>query len=273
MKAADPTIKLLSSFPTEGVLLAAGSLLDYVCPHHYEVENLAGESDDFASIRQMIASQGAGRPIKVAVTEWNTTAGDRGLKRAGLWTLWNALACARYQNLMHRNCDLVEIANRSNLTNSFCSGIIQTDRHRLYLTPTYYAQMLYSRMAGTRPLRIDPPAPLTAGLDVSATLSESGKELVLFVVNESVDKVRKKLDLSSLGAFDTSAEAITLADRNGADEPDVTNGFDAPERVSPVSKTIRMETNQPEYTFPPLSLTVLRFERRYPQASPISLDS
>ena len=44
-----------------------------------------------------------------------------------LWTLDNALACSRYQNFMHRHCDLIEIANRSNLADSFCSGIIQTN--------------------------------------------------------------------------------------------------------------------------------------------------
>src|SRR4030042_558201 len=78
-----------------------------------------------------------GRNLKIAVTEWNTTAGDWGLGRAMLWTLDNALACSRYHNLLHRYADLVEIANRSNLTNSFCSGIIQTNNFRLYKTPTY----------------------------------------------------------------------------------------------------------------------------------------
>ena len=61
-----------------------------------------------------------------------------------LWTLENALWCSRYHNLMQRHADLVTIANRSNLINSFCSGIIQTDNHRLYKTPTYYAQQLYA---------------------------------------------------------------------------------------------------------------------------------
>ena len=100
----------------------------------------------------------AGRS-RSAVTEWNTTAGDWGPRRARLWTLENALACARYHNLIHRHCDLVAIANRSNLINSFCSGFIQTDNHRLYKTPTYYAQQLYATLAGDRPLKIDSPLP------------------------------------------------------------------------------------------------------------------
>ena len=99
----------------------------------------------------MIAEHAPGRNIRLGITEWNTTAGDAGLGRAMLWTLDNALACSRYQNFMHRHCDLIEIANRSNLADSFCSGIIQTDNSGLYRTPTYYAQQLYAEHAGSSP--------------------------------------------------------------------------------------------------------------------------
>ncbi|HVT13279.1 MAG TPA: alpha-L-arabinofuranosidase C-terminal domain-containing protein [Fimbriimonadaceae bacterium] len=258
MKAVDPTISLMSSFPTEGVLRGSGGLLDYVCPHHYDCENLAAENEDFQNIRQMIAAFAPGRPIKVGVTEWNTTAGDRGLKRARLWTLENALACSRYQNLMHRNCDLVEIANRSNLTNSFCSGILQTDSARLYLTPTYYAQKLYANYAGTRPLKIDPPPPLTEGLDISATLSESDDTLTLFVVNESMETVSRHFDLP--GDW-KDAEVWTLADTKKADEPDATNSFDDPRRIVPASSRAKVGGSVMDYQFSPLSLTVLVLRR------------
>ncbi|MCA1596049.1 MAG: hypothetical protein LC772_06460, partial [Chloroflexi bacterium] len=134
MKQADPSIRLMSSYPTPGVLKAAGQWLDYVCPHHYGCADLQAMEADFARIRRMIAENAPGRDIKIAVTEWNTTGGDAGPRRAMLWTLENALACSRYQNLLHRESDRVEIANRSNLTNSFCSGILQTDNHRLYKT-------------------------------------------------------------------------------------------------------------------------------------------
>src|SRR5262249_53705316 len=138
MKEADPKIELLSSYPTPGVLDRAGRWLDFVAPHHYDCADLAREEADLASIRRMIQDYARGRPIGVAVTEWNTTGGDWGPRRARLWTLENALACARYHNLLHRHSDLIAIACRSNLTNSFCSGCIQTDNHRLYKTPVYY---------------------------------------------------------------------------------------------------------------------------------------
>ena len=97
MRHADPSIKLLSSYPTAGVLRQAGAWLDFVSPHHYDCVNLSGVDADLVAIHHMIQAHAAGRSIRVAVTEWNTTGGDWGPKRARLWTLENALACALSQ--------------------------------------------------------------------------------------------------------------------------------------------------------------------------------
>jgi alpha-N-arabinofuranosidase len=257
MKKADTTIKLLSSYPSAGVLRQAGSLLDYVCPHHYNIADLAGAERDLLATRDLIQKYAPGRPIRIAVTEWNTTGGDWGLKRARLWTLENALACARYHNLLHRHCDLVEIANRSNLTNSFCSGIIQTDNHRLYKTPTYYAQQLYAIRAGVRPLKIETAA--EAGLDLSATLGRDQRGLMLFAVNDTLKAITRTLDVSELTSAGKDVTVCSLADRKETGEPDVTNSFADPERVSPVTSRFKASGPRFEYRFPPLSLTVLEW--------------
>jgi alpha-N-arabinofuranosidase len=259
MKEADPTIKLFSSYPSEGVLRGAGALLDYVCPHHYGCANLGAMEADLAGVRALIRKHAPDRPIKVAVTEWNTTAGDWGPRRAMLWTLENALACSRYHNLLHRHCDLVEIANRSNLTNSFCSGIIQADNHRLYRTPTYHAQQLYATRAGNRPLKIESSVPASVAPDVSATLSADGKAVVLFAVNAALKEVRRPLDFSAFGTDGQEVSVWTLADRQGAGEPDVTNNFAEPERVSPVRSRFRAPAARFDFRFPALSLTVIEW--------------
>jgi alpha-N-arabinofuranosidase len=260
MKAADPSIKLLSSYPTPGVLRGAGAWLDYVCPHHYGCADLAGKENDLVAIRDLIRQHAPGRPIKVAVTEWNTTAGDAGPRRAMLWTLDNALACARYQNLLHRQGDLVEIANRSNLTNSFCSGIIQTDNHRLFKTPTYHAQRLYATLAGSRALRIDSPLPPSLAPDVSATLSAEGDVLTLFAVNATGQDVTRPLDLSAFGDRLPAATVWTLTDTRHAGEPDVVNSFAEPDRVVPLETRLEGGTARLTYRFPALSLTVIRWK-------------
>lgn len=258
MKAADPTIKLLSAFPSPAVLREAGEYLDYLCPHHYGCEDLAGKEAELQDLRRLAAEYAPGRNLKIAVTEWNTTAGDWGLGRAMLWTLDNALACSRYHNLLHRYADLVEIANRSNLTNSFCSGILQTDNTRLYKTPTYYAQQLYACHAGSRPLQVEIEGDLERD-DVSATLSRDGRTLVLFVVNNTRDGRKVTLDLSAFGPLEKTAQIWTLMDTQRAGERDVTNSFDDPERVRPVASSLSAQSAQFDYIFPSLSLTVLKF--------------
>ena len=94
MKKIDPSIKILSSFPTAKLLDNAADVIDYVAPHHYSGD-LASMEQNFRDIDKMIREHGKGRNIKVAVTEWNTTAGDAGPSGAMLWSLANALAWCR----------------------------------------------------------------------------------------------------------------------------------------------------------------------------------
>jgi len=262
MRAADPRIKLLSSFPSAPLIKGAAADLDYVSPHQYEVANLSGTRAELEDVRRMIRENAGGKPLKLGVTEWNTTAGDAGLMRAKLWTLDNALACARYQNLLHREADLVEIANRSNLTNSFCSGIIQTDRSRMFLTPVYYAQQLYASLAGTIPLRIDSELPGDLSPDVSATLSEDGKTLTLFAVNESPAAVRRPVDFSAFAMVGTEVELTTLTDTRNAGHGDAANSFEEPNRIVPTESRRRFASDRFDFTFPALSLTVMRWHLR-----------
>lgn len=260
MKAVDPSIQLLSSYPTPEVLKKAGKWIDWVCPHHYSIADLAGTEADLVAVRKLIAQHAPGRPIKVGVTEWNTTAGDWGPPRAMLWTLENALWCSRYHNLMHRYGDLVTIANRSNLINSFCSGIIQTDNHRLYKTPTYYAQRLYANHTGTHALRIESPLPANTAPDVSATLSADGDVVTLFAVNSSLRDVTRPIDLSAFGGEGREATVWTLTDIMRAGELDVTNSFAVPERIVPVESKYRATGTKFDYRFPAYSLTVIRWK-------------
>ncbi len=263
MKAVDPTITLLAAFPSPGLLENAGGLVDYICPHHYDCANLKATEDDIDRCRRMIARSAPGREIRLGVTEWNTTAGDWGLTRAMLWTLDNALKCSRYHNLIHRRCDLVEIANRSNLTDSFCSGVIQTNAHSLYLTPTYYAQQLYATKAGKRPLRVIYPGdrPSDADLDVSATQSEDERRVTLFVVNDTREPKKRTLLLAPLGALEPDAAVWTLGDTLHAGERDISNSWREPDRIRPVEGKATVAQAQLAHEFLPLSVTVIELRR------------
>jgi alpha-N-arabinofuranosidase len=261
MKAVDPDIALMSSFPSPGVIKAAGGFLDFVCPHHYS-QDLAWMNSDLTAIAEMIRDHVADGRLRIGVTEWNTTAGDAGPRRAMLWSLANALACSRYHNLLHRHCDFVEIANRSNLANSFCSGIIQTDNHRLFKTPTYYAQQLYATRGGRQPLRIECGLPADLGPDFSATLHADTHSVTLFAVNDTVEAVTRTLDFSAFGSGPKSVSVWTLADSRKAGEPDAVNSFDEPGRITARESHRHFASLRFNYRFPELSLTVLQIKYR-----------
>ncbi len=257
MKAVDANIQLMSSFPSPGVLRGSGQFLEFVCPHHYS-QDLAWMENDLLATERMIAQNAPGRDIHIGVTEWNTTAGDAGPRRAMLWSLANALACSRYHNLLHRHSGSIKIANRSNLANSFCSGIVQTDNHRLFKTPTYYAQRLYATLAGTCPLPIDCALPANFDPDLSATISADGKTLTIFAVNDSPEDISRSMDLSEFCSGRQTARVWILADRQNAGEPDAVNSFAAPERIAPTQSRVFLKSPRFVYRFPRLSLTVLR---------------
>ncbi len=262
MKAVDPSIKLMASFPSPGLLDRAGQYLDYICPHHYGCHNLQAMETSVAECRKMIAEHAPGRNIRLGITEWNTTAGDAGLGRAMLWTLDNALACSRYQNFMHRHCDLIEIANRSNLTDSFCSGIIQTNNSDLYKTPTYYAQQLYAGHAGCYPLKIEGGrAQGDSTLDTSATMSDDEKRVAIFAVNPTVEVQKRTVDLSGLAPPDGDVGVWTLADTAKAGERDAANSWREPDRIRIQPGKTSLVKGKIVYEFPALSLSVLEIDR------------
>ena len=263
MRKVDPTVKILAAFASEELIRSAAEWIDFVCPHHYDCANLEATEADIQRHAETIERLGRGRPIKMAVTEWNTTAGDWGRDRGRLWTLQNGLACARYLNLCHRCCDLVKIACRSNISNSYCAGIIQTNNRTLYRTPAYYVAQLYAEHGGANPLQLGAATPLV-GLDVSANLSADGRRLSLFVVNPAKEPATKTVDLTAFGNVASTARVWTVADADDARDPEATNTFARPERIATRTTTISIAGQRFSYRFPAYSVTLmeLSIERR-----------
>jgi len=263
IRRVDPQVKLLSSFPDSRTLTSDGGTLDYLCPHDYSVGDLANNQKEFDDLQNLIRRDGNGRDIRVAVTEWNTTAGAWGLSRAMLLTLGNALSCSRYQNLLHRHSDLVQIANRSNLADSFGSGVLESGAGWLYLTPTYYSQRLYQRAAGSYPIEIQRPNSLNGYLaepDLGATLTNDGKILRIYAVNSTPDErtVRFQLD-QQLGQI-LSGERFVLKDTAMKPDSEAMNTRDAANRVSLVSGPAKVSGKAFVAICPPFSVTLLELK-------------
>jgi alpha-N-arabinofuranosidase len=263
MRAADPTIEICSSFPTDAVVERAGDLLDYLSPHHY-TPSLRAIAADILAQRERVERLGKGRPLRLAVTEWNHTAGDWGPGRALLGTQYNALYCARVLQLYQRNSDFVAIANRSNLTNSWWAGVVQTNRDSLFVTPAYYAMSLMSRYCGKWPLRVtDERGQEVSGsdfgsvLDAAASVSEDGSRLTLTVVNDGADAVETTLDLRAHVKSRRPATCHVLA----ADGQNEMNDFARPDHVKPTTERLRVGPTL-QRRFPAWSLTVIVVELR-----------
>ena len=260
MRAADPSIKLLSSYPRPDLLERAGGQLDYLCPHHYAFGDLTEVVRDFESLRQQIAEHAGGRDVRVAVTEWNTTGGNSGLKRGMLQSLGNALDCSRYHNLLHRYADLVEMGIRSNLIDSFGSGVFVTGPGWIYRAPTYYAEQLYSRAAGSYPLPVERDAALPWQLqqpDVSATLSEDGRLLRIYAVNSTPEKMTPVFAFRDSTARAAGATAFVLKNRDGRPNTEALNSASDRLAVSIDSKSLPASGNRFPVSLDPYSLTLL----------------
>ena len=263
MKQADASIRLISSFPTPALLAASGTVFDYLAPHHYEIDDLAHEDRSFKTLQDWIARSGGGKDIRVAVTEWNTTAGDFGLRRGMLQTLANGLSVGRYLNLLQRDADLVEIANRSNFADSFGSGFVVTGPGWIYESPAYYAQKMYARAAGGYPLAVERSSSETWPAqqpDLSASLSAEGTRLRIYSVNSTAQPLTIRFHLQGFASAVEGGSVYTLEDREHSQTSEVMNSRDDPERVSTVIEPSALHGEAFEFAFQPFTVTLLELK-------------
>lgn len=241
IKDADSNAILLSSYPSPELLAAAGKYLDYICPHHY-VPDLQADEDDINANIESIKNAALDHKMKIGVTEWNVTGGWWGLGRGKLMTLETALFTGRYLNLLQRYSNVVGLACRSNMTNSYGSGMIQTNPAGFYLTPSYYVMKLYAEHSKPIPMSV---ISAIEGVDISACTSEDGKQLAIFVVNTTSEPVEIQLDLSEYGNSIKTVSGEVVCDTQDRRQPELMNHFTAPDRVRAVDlpmteKTIKL---------------------------------
>ena len=254
MKRADPSIAIFSSFPSQKVLDALGRDLAYLAPHHYTRDLRACETD-FQNLSSMIGRTPGCGHLRIAVTEWNFTGGDWGLMRGKMLTLDGALLNARYLNLLCRYSNIVDIACRSNMTNSFCSGIIGTNGSTVLKRPSYHVMRLYAEHALAIPLTV---GKIPAHVGVVACTDDERRHVCLFAVNSNREPVDVSLDLAEIGAGYEPVTVDTVCDTLDMGQPDVMNHWALPNRVQTVSRKL----TGPKITLPALSVSAIRCGRR-----------
>jgi alpha-L-arabinofuranosidase len=232
MKRADPMIRLMASFPTQKLLDRVGQDITYIGPHHY-TPDFAECDRDFINLARIIDTTPGCAQIRMAVTEWNVSAGDWGLGRGRLMTLGGALLNARYLHVLMRHSDKVEIACRSNLANSFGSGIFETSASGLLKRPSYHVMRLYAHHAKPIPLELDASP---EGLDVFACAADDKRSVTVFAVNPGSEPLEWSFE--SVGTEIQAVSAEMVCDTLDQRQPDVMNHWETPNRVSTVSLTL-----------------------------------
>lgn len=263
MRKVDPSIKVLTSYPSPNTVRLAGSEIDFLSPHHYSVGDLNRTEDDLKRLQKEIQEDGKGKDIRLSITEWNATGGDWGLSRGMLQTLGNGLTAARYQNMLHRYADLVEIANLSNMSTSFGGGQFQTGPGWMYEIPSYYGQGLYQRAAGSFSLKIERSGPLSFYLkepDLDATVSPDGKTLRIYAVNSTPEVRKVKFQLNSALGSVLSGKAFVVGDSNPTPDSEAMNSHDEPNRVGVKTQKANLSGAEFEYGFAPFTVTLLELE-------------
>jgi len=138
----------------------------------------------------------------------------------------------------------------------------------MYLAPTYYAQSLYARAAGSYPVRLDragasQSAPLPwpfAEPDLSAVLSPDGRVLRLYGVNSTAQAIHVKTSLPAFERGVAKGDAYVLKDSQPSRTPEVLNTRDEPDRVRVFHCTARARGREFALSFEPFSLTLYELE-------------
>ena len=207
MRAVDPSIKFIAVGDNNmnwnrTLLRAAGQDIDYLAIHHYYGRReMAGDPLNlmarplfyerfYGEVERLITETvpGAHR-IKLAINEWGLD-----LPSERQYSMESALYGARLMNVFERRGDLVEMSAVSDLVNGWPGGIIQVNRHRLFVSPIYLVNQLYSEHRGDERLAATVSGPVfdtskegrnVPYLDAVVSRTADGRRIFIKAVNTS----------------------------------------------------------------------------------------
>jgi len=173
-----------------------------------------------------------------------------------------ALAEAAFMTGLERNADVVVMASYAPLmahagAYQWTPNLIWFDNLRVYGTPSYYVQKLFSTNRGDRILPVTiGGSPLNAqnGIYASASLDQKSGEAVVKIVNSNPAATLAQVSFGGAKVRGTP-RTIVLAH----DDLSVENNFERPTAVAPIERTLSIGADDMiSVTLPRYSLTVLR---------------
>jgi alpha-L-arabinofuranosidase len=293
MRAVDRDIKLVASGSSNygpnadwigwnrTVLQTLRNEVDYIGIHSY-IGNRDNDFERFmtwsqtidryidvtaALIKEVQARQPEPRPIYIAYDEWNVWYRAGGKERLEeIYTFEDALAMGLFFNSFFRRADVVKMANLAQMVNVIAP--IMTNKQGLFLQPTYFPLVEFTKQRGNTALQVWSTSPTYAidkrpplgYLDVSATYKPKTREVFLNVLNRSKEREISTRIENQVGQLAPSAAVWEL------NHPDLkaTHTFGDDRKVRPVTRTVPLTIANGGFTynFPAHSLTILRFEVR-----------
>ncbi len=179
-------------------------------------------------------------------------------------TLHNALLEAAYMIGLERNADVVRLVSYAPLLsnvkqeNAWKPVLIHFDNHRAFGTPSYYAQMLFMHH---RPDTVLATRVETGGkpdLFALAGRDRQSGDLILKIVNLADTDRSVEIALRNTGALRESATEWLLTSAEALDQ----NSLDAPVKVAPVTRQVRIEAPTFTRMVPKHAFVVLRLGRK-----------
>jgi alpha-L-arabinofuranosidase len=191
-------------------------------------------------------------------------------------TLWCALSEAAFYTGLERNADVVIRSCYACLLAhvdawQWVPNLIWFDNLRVYGTPSYYVQQIFSTNRGDRvlPLELrgldslraraegtDREAGRIEPLYACAAMDETAGEVVLKVVNPLAGPVDAEVQLEDVSQVAENATALILTSASRDDE----NSFGEPVKVAPQTLSVKLEGPRFRRAFPAYSLTILRIK-------------
>jgi len=204
MRAVDPNLRLIASGDNDmkwnrAVLQRAGASIDYLSIHHYYGRTeMAGDpcnlmarplhyENFYRAVGKLIQELVPGKPIKLAINEWGLS-----LPVEQQDSMDAAVYAGRLMNVFERTNDLIAMTAVSDLVNGWPGGIIQANRHGIFVSPIYLINQLYCEHLGAELVQAKVEGPVfdssregtqVPSLDVAVSRTADGKSLFIKAVN------------------------------------------------------------------------------------------
>ncbi len=252
MRKVDPNIKIIicGGFGLDGdkgMIERSGSYFDYISLHHYENPNgyATGPkrlADQYQQYADMIAKTQYPN-IKLYLSEWNLSSIDW---RTGLFAGGFLNVCEKQPIVsMGAAALFIRRTDAPDWNNAF----INFDYKGLFVAPNYLVTKLWYDNFSKNKLDF---VGETGGLNVSTTLSDDGKKVIVKLVNPTDTNVELKINGDWKSLAGATYEFIAPGSLNAI------NSMEIPNAVKVEKKDIMSTSNLVTITVAPLSAGVLK---------------